>query len=232
MRSNILNPLVFLVAGLFVLIHVNLSNPKKSFTDISLMNSSKDSVKVFLTLQEPNSVVGIFGIKSSDTTGSKSQGYFFAKKDVEYKLNYKSELFGLVISFEAPPMNCEQATSNGFKNGINVFEASINCDYESFDISCVDGVNSEIFVKVSDSNWTVGNSDNTQVFDSTKNSLNLSENINLKGVFPYRCTDCVEINNRDVPKNCFNIPEKCNEKRTCQVNRFKSSGGDIIVNYR
>ena len=109
-------------------------------TNIQIENlSDQDSVKVYLTIQSPNSVIGMFGI--TDTTGSKSQGYFFAKKNSSYFLNSSKSLYGFNISFEAPPMSCSQAISNGFLKGINIIEGSINCDYETFDISCVDGVN-------------------------------------------------------------------------------------------
>ena len=55
-------------------------------TNIQIENlSDQDSVKVYLTIQSPNSVIGMFGI--TDTTGSKSQGYFFAKKNSSYFLN-------------------------------------------------------------------------------------------------------------------------------------------------
>lgn len=174
----------------------------------------------------------MFGIKESDTIGSKSQGFFYAKRKTKYFLESKGELFGINISFDSPPLSCEQAVLNGFSSGINIFEASINCDYESFDISCVDGVNAKLQVIVSDSNWNVGVDKYVEKFNSTENILDLENNVNLKGVFPYRCSDCIDINPHNIPKNCFNYPENCSEERICQVNRYKSKGGIIYLNYK
>jgi len=204
-----------------------------SNTEIELINkSSEDSVKVYLTLQAPNSVVGYFGIKPVDTTGSKSQGFFWAKKDSIYYLRPTIALYGFNISFGSSPLPCDQAVKNGFPTGINIVEGSINCDYESFDISCVDGVNAILRTSVSDTvNWTTGVGVLNKPFHSAQNNIYLDSNYNIRGVFPYQCSDCIDINPHNVPKNCFDLPANCNTDRICQVNRVNHKGGTLKIEY-
>jgi hypothetical protein len=202
---------------------------KKSFTQVSVKNSSKqDSILVYLTIQAPNSVVGIFGI--TDTIGSCSKGTFYAKKDSTYTTNLSKPLLGAVISFGGDAMPCEQAISKGFRWGVNIFECSINVPFECFDLSCEDGVNSIIKVKVSDTLWTTGDGQHIARFDSIENKFPVEDNINIRGVFPYRCTDCIDLG-KAVPQNCLNLPDSCSKFRTCQVARTNNNGGNIIVEY-
>lgn len=203
-----------------------------SVTDICITNvSNQDSVKVYLTIQAPNSVVGMFGIVAGDTTGGKSQGFFYAHKDTVYYSNNSNELLGAVISFEGPAMGCSAAIDNGFKQGINVFEFSINTPYESFDISCEDGVNCIMNVSVSDTqNWTTGYSAFQKTFLKTQNRLRIGKNCGIRGVFPYRCTDCVKIGTQP-PSDCFKIKTVCNTQRTCQVARTNHNRGSISLQY-
>jgi hypothetical protein len=204
------------------------------YTNILIKNSSnEDSVKAYLTLQSPNSVVGMFGIKASDTVGSKSQGYFYAKKDSTYYSNYSGELLGFNISFDTPPMSCTGAIVSGYPNGINIVEGSVNCDYESFDISCVDGVNCEIKTSVTDTiNWKVGMGKEIKGFVSAQNKIGIAKNCNIAGVFPYRCTDCIQINPKNIPANCFDLPTDCSGQRNCQVNRADKKGGELLIEYK
>jgi hypothetical protein len=202
------------------------------FTDMTIQNVVEDSVKVYLTLQSTKSVVGLFGIKASDTTGSASQGYFYAKKDSIYHLNYKSALEGWKISFETYPTDCRDAIKRGYPNGINVIEGSINVAYESFDNSCVDGINCIVKMSVTDTtNWTTGINDYQERFYSSINNIKVQSNLNVRGIFPYRCTDCVDIDTANIPPNCFNLPNRVNAKRVCQVNRVNHIGGSINVVY-
>jgi hypothetical protein len=205
----------------------------ENYTQIEIQNNSKlDSVKVYLTIQAPNSVIGLFGIKPADTTGSKSQGYFWAKKDSSYFLDCQTTLYGFNISFGSVPLPCDQAVKKGFPTGLNIVEGSINCEYESFDISCVDGVNSVLRTSVTDTvNWTTGTGNMNKPFRSAQNNIYLDSNYNIRGVFPYRCSDCIDINPHNVPKNCFDLPANCNTDRICQVNRVNHNGGTIKIEY-
>ena len=200
------------------------------FTNLTVSNySQEDSVKVYVTLQAPNSVVGLFGI--TDTIGSCSKGYFYAQKDSSYSSNTPNTLLGVVISFGGDNWPCQVAITKGFYTGVNIFECSINTPFESFDISCEDGVNSIIQTAVSDSvNWTTGDGDNQQSFLTATNTFPIDKNVNIPGVFPYRCTDCIRLGTA-IPENCFNLPVMCDSVRTCQTARTNNIGGTVFINY-
>lgn len=205
---------------------------KTPFTNLVVSNLSKeDSVKVYVTLQAPNSVVNLFGIQESDTIGSCSKGFFYALKDSSYSSNVISPLLGVVISFGGDNLPCQVATKQGFSFGINIFECSINTGFECFDISTEDGVNCIIQTIVSDTtNWTTGDGEQILNFKSTQNTFPIINNLNIRGVFPYRCTDCKDLGIA-IPENCFNLPDTCNTYRICQVARTNNIGGNIQVNY-
>ena len=209
---------------------VKKSDVQVVFTNLQLRNLSKqDSVKVYVTLQAPNSVVGIFGIQ--DTIGSCSKGYFYAHKDSVYYSNVNTELLGVVIGFGADNMPCKQAIDSGFVAGINIFECSINTPFEVFEISCEDGVNSILRESVSDTiNWSTGDSDFQQNFRLAENTFPIINNVGIRGVFPYRCTDCKDMK-APVPENCFNLKDSCNTQRICQVARTNNIGGTIFIDY-
>jgi hypothetical protein len=201
-------------------------------TDLHITNNSqKDSVKVFLTLQEPQSVIGHFGIKAIDTTGTKSQGYFWAHQNITYKTNNGKKSFaGFVISFDTLNLDCEQAKKSGYTSGINIFEGSLNLEYESFDISCVDGANSCMKVSVDSKGWKTGEGTYTKNFTSAENAKILKDNYGIRGVFPYRCSNC--INAPNPPKNCFKLPQKFNTKAICQTSRKNKRGGIVLLEYK
>jgi hypothetical protein len=200
-------------------------------TTLTVKNSSKkDSVKVFLTIQQPNSVVGMFGIKPADTI-SRSQGYFYAKRDSSYTLDHPTALYGWNISFEHQPVNCWQAIDAGYNSGINIVEGSINTEFEVFDISCVDGTNAIIKVSVSDSiNWTTGLGNYIETFKSTQNA-SFANNCNIRGVFPYRFNSCNQVNPKDAPPTCWKIAVPCSSDSICQVARTGHAGGNILIEY-
>lgn len=203
---------------------------KKDYTNVVISNKSKeDSVKVYVTLQAPNSVVGLFGIK--DTIGSCSKGYFYAYKDSIYQSKTREQLLGVVVSFGGDNLPCQVAVKRGFYTGINIFEFSVNIGYESFDISCEDGVNSIIRASVTDTvNWTTGEGDYIKSYRTAQNTFPIVNNIGIRGVFPYRCTDCKDKGSA-VPENCFNIKDTCNSQRICQTARTFHKGGAINIDY-
>jgi hypothetical protein len=200
-------------------------------TEVHIRNvSERDSVCVYLTLQAPNSVIGHFGIK--DTLGSKSQGYFWAHKDSVYSTNNNGQPFvGFVISFDTTNLSCEAARGTKFTTGVNIFEGSLNVEYESFDISCVDGQNSVMQVSVdSTSGWQTGESTYTETFVSAQNDDTLTNNSNIRGVFPYLCTTCT--GEQQDPKNCFGLGKQCNTEQICQTSRRNLQGGVILLQYK
>lgn len=203
-----------------------------NYTNVCIKNSSdEDSVLVYVTLQAPNSVVGVFGIQAGDTIGSCSKGTFYAYRDSSYTTNLNGPLCGAVVSFVGDNVPCGVAISQGFKWGINIFEFSINVPYEVFDISCEDGINCIIKSKVSDSLWTTGDGVNEAKFDSTQNRIEVGSNVGIRGVFPYRCTDCIDLG-KAIPENCFNLRDTCSQVRTCQVARTMHNGGVVMVIYK
>jgi len=138
------------------------------YTDVVLMNSSKlDSVQVFVTLPSTQSIVGKFGMDSTNFnpnslnpngTPVQCKGIFWAKKDVEYHLGVTYEVNAAVITWGVDNQACSAAQSildpKGHKLypfGLNIFEFTVNSWWqndsttgngESFDISCVDGLHS------------------------------------------------------------------------------------------
>lgn len=218
-------PLLLAVASL-----IGCKDVATNYTNVIVQNSSKqDSVLVYLTLQSPNSVVGIFGIQ--DTIGSCSKGTFYAHNDTTYTTNLSGEMLGAVLSFGGDNIPCQVAIPAGYPTGINIFEFSINTPFEVFDISCEDGMNAMLKVSVSDTlNWTTGDGEQITLFDSAKNVFPIQNNINIRGVFPYRCTDCIDLGTA-VPENCLNLKDSCSTYRTCQVARTNNNGGTITIQY-
>lgn len=132
------------------------------YTDVVLINNSYlDSIQVYITLQSKKSIVGLFGMDSSniikdqlcDYNGSKipCHGMFWAKKGVEYHLGDTNAIYGANITFGAQNQQCSAAVQKGWTTGVNNFEFTVNCWWqegkvtgaiESFDITLVDGLHS------------------------------------------------------------------------------------------
>ena len=127
------------------------------YTDVVLINKSElDSVKVFVTLQGTKSIVGLFGMDSSNIItycidSVPCVGSFWAKKGVEYHLGDTTPLSGVIITWGVQNQSCPAAQDLGYKYGINNFEFTVNTWWqngevtgagESFDITCVDGLHS------------------------------------------------------------------------------------------
>lgn len=222
------------------------------FTDVIIVNSSKlDSVPVYITLQSSESIVGLFGMDSSniktictnisgkDTTYIPCIGMFYAKKGVEYHFGSTKPAYGVIVTFGVQNQNCEQAISNGWETGINNFEFTINCfdktlnpsatgGNESFDITLVDGLHSYLRQSVTSQNWNWGAMDKNGKyipFKMSQNTWPMSKNVNIPGVYPYGCDMCYESQKPPTPI-CFEI--SCSTKypgiNTCQTNRTGQGG--------
>jgi hypothetical protein len=228
------------------------------YTDVIIKNSSNiDSVEVYVTLQSTESIVGLFGmdssniyqecmnIKNGDTTYIPCIGRFWAKKDSIYHLGITKPLMGGIVTFGTMNMQCNAAIQNGFKDGINNWEFTVNCfnkdinpdatgGNESFDITLVDGLHSyikqSVIAKVDNksNSWTYGNQ---VIFTESENTYPLDKNINIPGVYPYGCDMCYESQNPPKPL-CF--PVVCSDKEpgvnTCQTNRA-GQGGQVICEF-
>ena len=130
------------------------------YTDVVLINRTNDSVQVFVTLQSQESIVGKFGMDSTnfnpnafnpDGTLVHCKGIFWAKKNVEYHFGDTNPIYGALITFGVDNQECPGTQKEGYKFGTNNFEFTVNCWWqneivtgrgESFDITCVDGLHS------------------------------------------------------------------------------------------
>lgn len=149
----------------------NSSADSTKYTDVILINNSNlDSIKVFVTLPNTQSIVGKFGMDSSniyiecmdvngkDTTYYPCKGTFWAKRGVEYHLSDTLTVNSAVITWGVDNQACTAAQSildsenkQLYPYGLNIFEFTVNSWWqngvvtgngESFDISCVDGLHS------------------------------------------------------------------------------------------
>jgi len=109
------------------------------YTDVVLINRSNiDSVQVFVTLPSTQSIVGLFGMDSTnfnpnafnpDGTPVHCKGIFWAKKDVEYHLGVTSAVYSYVITWGVDNVACTEAQSivdskgkKLYPFGLNIFE--------------------------------------------------------------------------------------------------------------
>lgn len=208
------------------------------YTDVIIKNSSlEDSVQVFITLQSTESIVGKFGMDSTNfNPDSKNpdgspvicKGVFWAKKDIEYHLGDTTTLYGAVVSFGADNYGCEAAISHGWQYGVNIFEFTVNTPSngnESTDLSCLDGLNSYLKLTVTDTvNWIAGGN----IFvNPAENTWPLNANCNIVGVYPYHCDVCIDTLSPPHPI-CFPF-ENCsdNSVNNCQLDRATVRGGNI-----
>ena len=190
-------------------------------TSLNIKNSSTlDSVEVFVTLQSTEDVYKMWGIKNHG-----SQGSFFALKDSTYSYSSNKAIKGFLISFGYECGACDAPTTP--KHGVNVFEGTVNTDFEAIDISAVDGVNSIMRLSVDQDNWMVGTTGKS--LKSTQNHT-FGENCNITCVFPYQCTDCVKVISPSPACNPT-IPVVCNKERICQANRHSQPGGNVLIEF-
>lgn len=218
-------------------------NPVSSSTctDVIIKNSSElDSVQVYVTLQSKETIVGKFGMdstnfnpncKNPDSTLCSCKGVFWAKKGVEYHLGDTATLYGAVISFGADNYGCQAAIDHGFQEGINIFEFTVNTPSngnESTDLSCLDGLNSYLELTVSDTvNWIAGG----KKIVSAKNTWPLEANCGIPGVYPYHCDVCIDTLTPPHPvcfpwKGCSDNPVN-----DCQFDRATVRGGKIVCQF-
>ena len=83
------------------------------YTDVVLKNSSDlDSVQVFVTMSNMTSIIGKFGMDSSNIVtycqpdSIPCVGSFWAKKGVEYHLNDTTALSAIVVTWGLPNQAC------------------------------------------------------------------------------------------------------------------------------
>lgn len=201
-------------------------------TTLFLINQSKDSVTVYLTLGSDTdyvtNVFGIYGIADSGLQGS----FQLAPNDTVYYTSPKSKGFAGNLSFDTPPLNCADTV---FPLGVNVFEFALNNNFasvkdaqETIDISCVAGVNCKIGCKVDTLSWNDGS---TNQFTYFENSF-IYDNVGRRGVYPVGCDDCTASVSPPVcPKPLK--PSQPQSNSICNIQRDASKkGGKVFVFYK
>jgi len=232
------------------------------YTDVVLVNKSQlDSVQVWVTLQAGESIVGLFGMDSSNMFNSQSEvGNFWAKKGIEYHLGDTTALTGVIVTWGVQNQACTAAQAAGYPFGINNFEFTVNTWWqngeltgagESFDITCVDGLHSILQQNVTSFGprvdsvlspnfgafWDFGYKDNTgklKPFVGSTNGATFAECVNIPGVFPYQCD--WGYRQYSPPPACSNpsYPVKCSDKWG-QINTSQTNrqgqGGQVICTF-
>jgi len=232
------------------------------YTDVVLINKAQlDSVQVWVVLQEVESIVGLFGMDSSNMfNGQSDVGNFWAQNGVEYHLGDTTAINGVIVTWGVQNQNCTAAQAAGYPFGINNFEFTVNTWWqngvvtgagESFDITCVDGLHSILQQTVTSFGprvdsvlspnfgafWDFGYKDNTgklEPFVGSTNGATLAECVNIAGVFPYQCD--WGYRQYSPPPGCSNpsYPVKCSDKWG-QINTSQANrqgqGGQVICTF-
>jgi hypothetical protein len=192
-------------------------------TELVLVNSSDDTVLVYLTLSgypagdsvHVQDVNGIFGCTQTGLVGS----FYMAPNDT---LGYtSSQWFSGNVSFGGQPINC---FTPEFPTGVNPFEFNLNCNQESIDISAIGGVNCILNVDLLlGPNWqaTPSHPDVRSFYNDT-----MYANTGLVGVYPYGCTNCT---NAAGKQPCQTPCEDPNTEPICNPTRAAGVKGGIVM---
>ena len=197
-------------------------------TELTLVNSTKDSVQVYLTLSGypaadsliyVQNVNGIFGCTQTGLVGS----FWIPSLDT---VSYTStKWFSGNVGFGTQPMNC---TTTAWPTGVNPFEFNINNGQESIDISAMGGVNCMLTVDlIGGPQWQA-----TPTYPDVRSFYNDSmwKNSGLIGVYPYGCTNCT---NAEGKQPCQTPNEQPNTIPLCTPTRSANvHGGTIIVKFK
>ena len=113
-------------------------------------------------------------------------------------------------------------------NGVNQCEFALNTGFESVDISCVNGANSNTAMAVEGGTPVWKNNVTNQPVTRIQNGLvdvakKIDTNCSAVGVFPFNATDCIQTPNPPCGQPfCFHTV------RDCQLDR-QGSGGTVTV---
>ena len=196
-------------------------------TSLTMVNSTKDSVLIYLTLSGyPASdtvpikdVYGIFGITDHGLVGSF---YLGANDSVSYT---SSKWFSGNVGFGAQPINC---FTQAWPTGTNPFEFNLNNNQESIDISSIAGVNCIMNVElIGGPKWQA-----SPAYPDVKFFYNDSmyKNTGLIGVFPYGCTNCVDTAGK---QSCQTPAETPSQHHICNPTRAAGEhGGTVLINFK
>jgi hypothetical protein len=188
-------------------------------TEMRIVNNSKDSVLVYLTLGGGfdstyiQNVNGIFGCTQNGLVGS----FWLPKNDSVY---YTPSLsFSGNVSFGTQPLNCPDSI---WKKGVNIFEFNLNEPQESIDISCMAGVNSILRCDlIGGANWLADTCLNARLLQNDS----MYKNSGRLGVYPYGCTDCTDTLGR---QGCQQPTDSPNKYKICNPTRAKGQKGGVV----
>lgn len=217
----------------FIVVRINQVKEKQivksesSNTELRIVNTTSDSVLVFLTLSGYEDSLATYYVQNVDSifgitqTGLVGSFYLHASDSVSYT---SIKRFSANVSFGAQPINCFSET---WITGVNAFEFNLNTTQESIDISAIGGVNCLMSVSlIGGCNWVATNS-----FPDVRYFYNDSmyKNTNLVGVFPYGCTNCTNTNGM---QSCVLKPEQVDSSKVCNPTRSSGcKGGSVVVKF-
>lgn len=200
------------------------------YTKLSVTNNTDKAVDVFVTFAAANpdnkccptpATVSDFSVL---TKVNKLMGTFKLGANQTQDFDPEGKCFSGNVSFYIEPQcPVSGADFHHGKTGTNIAEFTLNptkgC-YEAIDISCVNGVNCFILMKVGEGlGWNYG-PEKTAI--STIYNRALGENQGNPGVYPVNCTDCVRLVGNPP---CPTLPVgPAQVERICNVQRSERGG--------
>ena len=201
-----------------------------NYTKLSVKNDTKDDVEVFVTFaaDNPGNTCCPSPVKVSDFSFLKKvnnlRGKFILPAGKEKTFDPKGACFSGNIGFYIEPQCAVKgADFNYGEYGTNIAEFTLNPNtpcFEAFDISCVNGVNCYMMMKVDKGlGWNYG--PNKTPIETIYNK-GLQENSGNPGVYPVNCTDCIQL--VGAPP-CPSLPQgPAQKERICNVQRSERGG--------
>ena len=207
---------------------------QSDYTKLSVTNNTDKEVEVYVTFAAANAANKCcpkpaciadfdFLTKVNDLMGKFNLG-----PNATQQFDPKELCFsGNVCFYIEPQCPVKGADFNGGKEGTSIAEFTLNpctgCE-ETFDISCVNGVNSYIKMTVEkDAGWYYGPNDTPVTSIANKG---LQQNKGNPGVYPVNCTDCIRLVG-DKPCNCLPVGPAQTE-RICNIQR-SGRGGELQI---
>ena len=205
------------------------------YTKLSVKNDTKEAVEVYVTFAAENAAnkccpspakVSDFPILEKV---NKLRGKFILDAGATHIFDSKGAcLSGNIGFYIEPQCPVEGADFHHGKTGTNIAEFTLNPNtpcFEAYDISCVNGVNCYMMMKVDPGlGWHYGQN-NTPI--ETIYNRALQENQGNPGVFPVNCTDCIQLVG---DKPCPVLPlGPAQTERICNIQRSERGGTVQII---
>ncbi len=201
-----------------------------NYTKLSVTNQKNEAVEVYVTFAASNPANTCCGSPATVSDFSKLtqvnnlMGKFTLAAKSTHEFDPKGKCFsGNICFYIEPQCPVKGVDFNNGEQGTSIAEFTLNpsesCD-EAFDISCVNGVNSFITMKVDkDGGWNYG--PDKKSIDMIYNK-GLGLNSGNPGVFPVNCTDCIQLVGN---KPCPTLPVgPAQTERICNVQRSGRGG--------